>query len=148
MSASNAFETALLQHLLQNAGIANIGDATGIRGSSTAGSLYVGLHTADPGEAGTQATNETSYTSYARVAVPRNSGGSGFGVSGATGTNNAEILFPTCGATGATLTHWSIGVASSGGTMLLFKGALASSFVVSTGIAPRIPASSLQITAD
>lgn len=148
MSASNSFETSLLQHILQNANIANIGDATGLRGSSTAGNLYVALHTADVGEAGTQSTNETSYTSYTRVAVPRTSGGTGFGVSGNTGTNNAEILFPACGATGATLTHWSIGVASSGSTVALFKGALTTPFAVTTGIAPRIPANTLQITAD
>jgi len=148
MSASNAFETALLQHLLQNADIANIGDATGIRGSSTAGSLYVALHTADPGEAGTQSTSETSYTSYARVAVPRNSGGTGFGVAAGVGSNNGEIVFPTCGATGAALTHWSVGTLSSGAGVVLWKGTLPSTFNVATGIAPRIPAGALTLTVD
>ena len=52
MSASNAFETALLNNILKNAAIANVGDATGLPGSATAGILYVALHTADPGEAG------------------------------------------------------------------------------------------------
>lgn len=50
MSATNSFETALMQHIYQNADIALIGDATGLRGATTAGSLYVSLHTADPGE--------------------------------------------------------------------------------------------------
>lgn len=148
MSAPNAFETALLQHILQNADIANVGDATGLRGSSAAGSLYVSLHTADVGEAGSQTTNETSYSSYARAVIPRNSGGTGFGVSGGTGTNNAEIVFPTCGATGAALTHWAVGVASSGAGMVLWKGSLPSTFNVATGIAPRIPASTLSLTVD
>ena len=40
MSKSNAWETALLQHLFTNSDVANVGDATGLRGSSTAGSLY------------------------------------------------------------------------------------------------------------
>ena len=62
MSASNSFETSLLQHILQNADIANIGDATGLRGSTTAGNLYIALHTADPGEAGNQGTSEANYT--------------------------------------------------------------------------------------
>ena len=63
MSKSNTFENEFLLHLLQNADISNVGDATGLRGSSTAGSLYVGLHTADPGEAGDQTTSEATYTS-------------------------------------------------------------------------------------
>lgn len=53
MSASNAFETALLTLIFNNTNLANVGDATGLRGSTTAGSFYIGLHTADPGEAGT-----------------------------------------------------------------------------------------------
>ena len=75
MSASNAFETSLLNLIFKNVTIANYGDAIGILGSATAGSLYVGLHTADPGEAGTQATSEATYTGYARVAVARSAGG-------------------------------------------------------------------------
>ena len=38
-------------------------------GSSVAGSLYVSLHTADPGVGGGQNTNEATYSGYARVAV-------------------------------------------------------------------------------
>ena len=44
MPASTTFENLLLQHILQNANIANIGDATGLRGSTTTGSLYISLH--------------------------------------------------------------------------------------------------------
>ena len=33
--------------------------------------ITVALHTADPGEAGTQSTSEATYTSYARVNVIR-----------------------------------------------------------------------------
>jgi hypothetical protein len=144
-AAPNAFETALLQHILQNADIAGLGDATGLRGSSAAGSLYLSLHTSDVGEAGSQTTNETSYTNYARVAIPRNSGGSGFGVTDDTGTNNAEILFPTCGVTGAACTHWALGTASSGAGVVLWKGSLPSTFNVASGIAPRVPAGQLEL---
>jgi hypothetical protein len=63
MSKSDAFETAFLQLMFQNANIANIGDATGLRGSVAAGQLFLALHSADPGEAGTQATSEVSVTS-------------------------------------------------------------------------------------
>lgn len=40
--------------------IANLGDAMGVRGSASAGSLYVSLHTSDPGVGGSQATNGDS----------------------------------------------------------------------------------------
>ena len=71
MSKSNAFETSLLGLLFNNTDIANIGDAAGLQNSAAAGSLYLALHTADPGEAGDQTTNECTYGSYARVAVAR-----------------------------------------------------------------------------
>lgn len=75
MSKSNTFEEDLLKLIFQNTDIANIGDAGGIRGSVTAGSLYWSLHTADPGEAGTAITSETAYTGYARVAAARSTAG-------------------------------------------------------------------------
>jgi hypothetical protein len=40
--------TDLLELIFCNTDAPNIGDATGLRGSSVAGSLYVSLHTADP----------------------------------------------------------------------------------------------------
>ena len=57
MSMSNAFETELLDLIFNNAAVANIGDAGGLQPSAAAGSLYVSLHTGDPGEAGNQGTN-------------------------------------------------------------------------------------------
>ena len=48
MSKSNAFENDLLKHVFNNDAIALVGDATGLRGSTVAGDLYVSLHTADP----------------------------------------------------------------------------------------------------
>mgnify|MGYP000650276063 CR=1 FL=1 len=80
MSKGNTFENDLLLLIFNNTDAALIGDATGLRGSSTAGSLYVSLHTGDPGEAGNQTTNECAYGSYARVAVARS--GAGWTVSG------------------------------------------------------------------
>ena len=63
MSKSNSLENGLLELIFKNTNLANIGDATGLRGSTTAGNLFFSLHTGDPGEAGDQTTNETSYTS-------------------------------------------------------------------------------------
>jgi len=130
MSAANAFETALLQHIFQNAAIPNIGDATGLPASATAGSLHVSLHTADPGEAGAQNTSEVSYTGYARQAVVRSA--SGWTVSGNNASNAAAVAFGPCTAGSATITHFGIGTASSGAGNLLFKGALTASISVTT----------------
>jgi len=87
MSKSNTFENNLLLLIFNNTNIANIGDATGLRGSTAAGSLYWALHTADPGEAGSAITSETAYTNYARVAAARS--GAGF-------TVTANSVFPCC----------------------------------------------------
>ncbi|HYT46730.1 MAG TPA: hypothetical protein VEP90_30670, partial [Methylomirabilota bacterium] len=66
MSKSNTWESDLLLLVFNNTNAGSIGDATGLRGSSTAGSLYVSLHTADPGETDDQTSSEATYTSYAR----------------------------------------------------------------------------------
>lgn len=146
MSASNAFETDLLKLLYQNTNIANIGDATGLRGATTAGSFYIALHTADPGEAGDQSTSEATYTGYARQAVARSS--AGWTVSGNQVSNAAIVSFPACTAGSNTITHYSVGVASSGATYMLFSGALTASLAVSAGITPQAAIGAITNTAD
>ena len=146
MSASNAFETNILKLILQNVTAANIGDATGLVGSSIAGSLYVSLHTADPGEAGDQSTSEATYTSYARVAVARTTGG--WAVSSGVGSNVSAINFPAATGGSNTITYFGIGTASSGAGNLLFSGALTASLAVSSGITPAFAVGALTITAD
>lgn len=150
MSKSNTFENQFLALIFQNANISLIGDATGVRGSTTAGSLYIGLHTSDPGEAGDQTTNEVgtgAYASYARVAVVRSAGG--WTVTGNGVDNAALITFPQCsGGSGATITHFSVGTDSSGAGKLLFKGALTASLAVSNGITPQFAIGALDVTED
>ncbi len=146
MSATNAAETALLNLIFANSNWANVGDATGLRGSTSAGSLYISLHTGDPGEAGSQTTSEANYTSYARVAVARS--GSGWTVSGNSATNAATITFPACTGGSSTVSHFGVGTDSSGAGNLLFSGSLTSSLAVSNGITPSFAASGLTITAD
>jgi len=136
MSKSNAHENAYLLLLFNNTNFANVGDATGLRGSSTAGSLFVALHTADPGEAGTQSTSEATYTSYARVAVVRS--GSGWVVTGNTVNPAATISFPTATGGTNTITHFSVGLASTGANQILFKGTVTPNIAVSSGITPRL----------
>lgn len=146
MSKSNTFENDLLQLIFNNVDIADIGDAGGLQNSATAGSLYVALHTADPGEAGTATTSESAYTSYARVAVSRTVGG--WTVSGNSASNTALIQFPECTGGSETITHVSITTASSGASKILYSGALSASRSVSSGIQPQFAASALTVTED
>lgn len=146
MSKGNTFENDLLQLLFNNVDIADIGDASGIQNSAAAGSLYVALHTGDPGEAGTAATNESAYGSYARQAVARSA--AGWTVSGNQAVNFALIQFPECTSGSETITHVSITTAVSGTSKILYSGALSASRAVSSGIQPQFAASALTVTED
>lgn len=146
MSKSNAFETELLELIFNNDNIANVGDATGVRGSSAAGSLYLSLHTSDPGEAGNQSSNEISYTGYAREAVVRSA--SGFTVSGNSVTLANDVDFgKMTGGTGGTVTHFGVGTSSSGSGTLLYSGETDPDITIQSGTIPRLEAAT-SITED
>jgi len=144
MSKSNTFESDLLLLIFNNTNCALVGDATGLRGSSAAGSLYVGLHTSDPGETGTQSTNEISYTGYARVAVARSA--AGWTVSGTAPTQVVPVATVTFGAmtagAGGTVTHFSVGTDSSGAGKLLYSGTVTPNLVVANGVTPSLTTAS------
>jgi hypothetical protein len=146
MSKSNVFENELLLTLFNNANMALVGDATGLRGSSAAGSLYLSLHTADPGEVGTQATSEVAYTSYARVGVTRD--GAGFTVTANAVALTANQDFPEGTGGSGTAAFWGIGTSASGAGKLLYKGALTPSIVCGTGVIPRIKSGTAIVTED
>ncbi len=113
--------------------------------SSPLTQTYVALHTADlTASTNQQSQNETSYTNYARQAVARSTGWAA-AASGAT-SNAATISFPQCGTTGATITHVSTGVGSSGTTAVWHFGALNSSLAVANGITPQFAGGALTIT--
>jgi hypothetical protein len=137
MSKSNAFENSLLKLIFNATAIANLADNAA---SSPLTSLYVSLHTADPGEAGDQSTSEATYTSYARVAVLRTSGGW-------TVTNNsvspvANIDFPNCTGGTNTITYFGVGTASTGAGVLYYSGTVSPSISVSSGVTPRLTTAS------
>lgn len=144
----NTFEQDVLKLVFQATAIVNIADNAG---TSPLTNLYVALHTADPTEAGDQTSSETVYTNYARQPVARTSGGwtvASVDAGGSTVKNAAVVSFPQCGATGATLTHFSVGVAVSGASKMLYGGALASSLAVANGITPSFAANALTISED
>lgn len=146
MSATNAFETSLLGLIITNVDAANVGDAAGLQNSATAGVFWISLHTASPDETGDQTTNETAYTNYARQDEARNT--TQWTVTGNTADNDNAIPYPTCGASGATLTHFGLGSDTSGAGNLFLYGALTSSLAVSNGITPEFAAGALDITLD
>lgn len=106
--------------------------------------ITIALHTADPGEAGSQSTNEATYASYARVNVARTAGG--WTVSGSQAQNAALLQFPeaTPGPSN-TITHVSLGI---NGGQIMYSGALTASRVVSDGIMPQFPINAITVTED
>ena len=141
MSKSNDFETGLLGLIFNNTSLGLVGDATGLRGSTVPGSLYVALYTADPGEIGTAPTSETAYTGYARQAIARS--GAGFVVTGNSVSPAANIDFPECtAAAGAALTHFGIVSSASGAGLLLYSGTLTPNVTMAVGVIPRVKSTS------
>lgn len=92
--------------------------------------IYIGLHTADPTEAGTGTEVSTSGTGYARLAVTCNltnfSGTQGAGSvvasSGTSGStsNNQAFTFASATASWGTVTHIGIWDALTGGNLLVY----------------------------
>jgi len=146
MSKSDVLENSFLQLFFNNVAASNIGDASGLQPSGSAGNLYVALHTADPTESGTQASSEATFTGYLRVAVVRSAGG--WTVSGNSVSNTAAVTFPLCTGGSNTITHFSVGFASSGATAMDYSGTLASPLNVSNGITPSFAIGVLAITED
>jgi hypothetical protein len=137
MSKGNTFENDMLLLVFNNTDIALIGDAAGLQNSAAAGSLYVSLHTADPGEAGAQNTSETAYTGYARVAVARSAGG--WTVAANSVSPTANVDFGECTASpGAAITHFAVGTDSTGAGKLLYSGTMTPNITMAAGVIPRL----------
>lgn len=136
-SIGDTFENDLMKLIFNATAIANVADNAS---SSPLTSIAVALHTADPGETGTQSTSETNYTSYARVSVTRTS-------SGWTITNNsvspvANIDFPAGTGGSGTVTHFSVGPTGGGATKIFFSGTVSPNIVVGNGVTPRLTTAS------
>lgn len=133
MSKGDTFENDLLKLIFNATAIANIADNAA---SSPLTNLYVALHTADPGEAGSQTTSEVAYTSYARVAVARTSGG--WTVTTNSVSPAANIDFPTGTGGSGTATHFSIGTVVSAAGKILYSGTVTPNIACGNGIIPRL----------
>lgn len=128
MTKSNAFEHSILDMVFRKVSIAGLCSANG-------GSLFAALHTGDPGEAGTQATNEIAYTGYARVELARTS--AQWNVSAHSVRPLSAISFgQMTGGAGGTATYFSIGV-SAGGVMQ-YSGTVTPNISVVNGVTPQL----------
>ena len=135
MSKSNAMENNLLRLVFQQVTWPNVADI------ATAGNITniaVSLHTADPGEAGTQATNEvttTAYAGYTRIGVNRTT--TSWLVTGNVASPVANISFPQAsGGTGGTISFFGLGNATSGAGTLMYSGTVTPNIAVANGVTP------------
>jgi hypothetical protein len=143
MSKGNTFENDLMRLVFNGEPIASLADNAA---ASPLTAFYLSLHTASPGESGTQATNEASYSGYSRVAVNRSV--SGWTVTGNTVTNADEILFGLCTSGSDTLTHFAVGTASAGAGKILYVGTLFGLVAVGVGVRPEFGPGAITISED
>lgn len=136
MSKSNSAETDLLKLIFNATSWANLADNTA---TSPATNLTIALHTADPGEAGTQSTNEISYTGYARVNVVRTSSGWTVASGSCSPVANIDFGQMTAGA-GGTVTYFSIGTGTS--NYMIYSGTVTPNISVVNGVVPRLTTAS------
>ena len=122
---SNYLENALVNAVLRNTSY------------SSPATVYVGLFTSDPTDAGSG--TEVSGGSYARKAASFNAPSNGASTTGAT------VTFDQATGSWGTVTHFGIFDASTSGN-LLFHGALSVSKTVGTGDVFTIPSGSLTVT--
>src|SRR3954469_11747226 len=117
MSIADTTETALLSLIFTATAWANYADnAAGTPQTA----ISMALHTADPTDAGTQASSEVGYTGYARVNVTRSP--AGWTVTAGSVSPVASIDFPAGTGGGGTITFSSCGKTGGGTSPILFSG--------------------------
>ncbi len=133
MSKSDVFENDLLKLIFNAVAIANIA----LDGAIPLTVLEVSLHTADPGEGGSQTTSETAYVGYARIPVARTTGG--WTVAAASVSPVANIDFGECTSTpGGPITHFAVGTAHTGTGKILYSGTATPNITMAVGVIPRL----------
>ena len=135
MSFSNTAETAVLNQVF-------VGTALPWNGNTN---LWLALHTADPGEAGTAISSEATFGGYARVVLTR---ATDFTVSGNQVSNANLEQFPQCSSGSNTITHASIVDSASGAGNIIVRAALNTSIPVSSGIQCQFSSGGLVFTLD
>jgi hypothetical protein len=140
MSISDTTESAILSLIFLATAWGNYADNAATTPQTN---IHTGLHTADPGDAGTMSTSETTYSSYARTNVARS--GSGWSVSGTSPTTVspvATIAFPAGTGGSGTVTHFTTGKTGGGTAAILFSGTVTPNITVGSGVTPQLSTSS------
>jgi len=132
MSFTNAAKTAVLDQVFKGTALPWDANTT----------LYLALFTADPGAAGSIAS-EATYTGYARVPLTR---ASDITVSGSSMSNTNLEQFDPCTGGSNTITYAAIVTDASGATTMISRAALTSSILVSDGVVPQFAAASITFT--
>lgn len=148
MSATDLFEDDLLDLIFTNIAAPNVGDASGLQPSATAGSFWISLHTDDAlDDTDTDQTeSEAQYTNYARQGVARST--DEWTVASGTVDNDNPITFPEAGSGPETITDVGIGAAQSGAGVLQMWAQVTQELVVNPGITPQFAAGALDISLD
>lgn len=133
MSFSNAAETAVLNQIF-------VGTALSWNGNTN---LWIALHTADPGEAGSAVTSEATYGGYARAVLTR---ATDFTISGNQVSNANLEQFAQCSSGSNTITYASIVDSASGAGNIIVRALLNTAIPVSTGIQPQFAANGLSFS--
>jgi hypothetical protein len=136
MTISDSTESNILKLIYQAVAWANYADNAA---STPQTNVDVALHTADPGDTGTQSTSESAYSSYARVSVARTTGG--WAVSGTSPTTInpvAAITFPAGTGGSGTVTHFSTGKTGGGASAILWSGTVTPNIVTGSGVTPQL----------
>lgn len=144
MSATNNFEDKILSLYLTNVAAANIGDASGLQPSGTAGVVWVSLSTGTLTDTSDQSTTEATYTGYGRVSIARST--AGWTVTSGVGDNDAAITFGACTAGSSTVVDFGLGFnQTTAGSLDLF-GVLTASLAITAGVTPSFAAGALDVT--
>lgn len=136
MSKADGYETSLLNLVLAAKTYTNVAVA-----STASTSIWVALHTADPGDAGDQTTSEISYTGYARKVTNRTT--VDWVVASGSASPAAAITFATCTASSTvSATHFSVGLSSSGAGTLLYSGTVTPNVSITTNVTASLTTAS------
>lgn len=152
-NASANFEADFLELLFQNTDITGIGDATGLQGSPTAGSLYIRLCTDAVTATDTTLGTECAYTSYVAkgVAVARSAVGWEIdSASPSTIQNAADVEFAQCTGGTETIKYVEVWKNNTGSTIAdrIAWVELSATLAVSNGVTPKFAAGELTFEFD
>ena len=134
MTIANTTENSILDLVFSATTWANYAiNAT----ASPEANIVCSMQTADPTETGTMSSSEAAYTNYARVNVARSTGFTA--ASGGSVNPASPINFPTSGAAGTPITHFTTGKSGGGTSPILWFGTVTPNIAVgAAGVTPQL----------